>query len=311
VRFTRPLKFLTASAIALTMAGTVGSTAANAASQSPIAQRYNSDHALAHMLGKPTDNEFSVAGGRERDYQWGSLYYSKSTGVHETHGAIWWKYKDIGGPRSFGFPTTDEYQVIENVHGEYITDGAANKFQKGEIFWNNGNNLTTWMDTSVSQLWGDQGFPYYGLPTGDEVSHHGYKEVSFTDNSDVYVTRTGTFAVIDGDADVMRHAMNGEYKNTGGASGYLGLPTDNRVYDGKGYIQTFQSGAIFADGQTGGAKAVHGAIYWAWQHDADQARLGYPIADEAAAPGGRVSQFENGSIYWNASTNATTITYNS
>src|SRR5450759_737155 len=55
---------------------------------------------------------------------------------------------------------------------------------------------------------------------------------------------------------------------------------------------------------------VRGQIALTWAGlGALQSRLGYPVTDEYAVPGGRASDFEHGRITWNAATGATTVTY--
>lgn len=304
----------------------VGATAAlllvaaapvSAAPLSPIDQRYASDHALAAMLGPPVSPEYSIADGRERDYKWGSLLYKSYTGVHEVHGAIRWKYRSIGGPSKLGFPIRDEVQVVNNFHGENVTIGAQSTFEDGEIFYNAGSGATNWMGADVAGIWQDQSFPYYGVPLADEQPFHGGTKTSFS-TATIYGSAHGTYAVVRGDAIVESSDLETEYDATGGVTGYLGWPTGDRKLVATPlhqytYVQTFVGGAIYRiipNSGSAAAHAVHGAIYWAYTHT-DQTKLGYPVSEELAAPGGRLQHFELGSIFWNATTHKVTITYGS
>jgi uncharacterized protein with LGFP repeats len=58
-----------------------------------------------------------------------------------------------------------------------------------------------------------------------------------------------------------------------------------------------------------GAHEVHGAIRDRWLAlGGAGSSLGYPTSDEYAVPGGRQSDFEHGSVRWDAGTGAVTVT---
>jgi hypothetical protein len=78
--------------------------------------------------------------------------------------------------------------------------------------------------------------------------------------------------------------------------------------DGVGYFQEYKYGYgyIFWFPKTG-AHEVHGLIASTWKYhmDAEQGHLGYPKSDEYDAPGGgRQSDFQNGSLYYDPSSNS-------
>jgi glucose/arabinose dehydrogenase/PKD repeat protein len=68
--------------------------------------------------GFPTTDEFSIAGGRASYFQKARIYWTRDTGAHEVHGGILSKYLALGGPASFGFPTTDETGASDGI-GRY------------------------------------------------------------------------------------------------------------------------------------------------------------------------------------------------
>ncbi len=68
-------------------------------------------------------------GGRCRDFQNASIYWSPGTGAHEVHGDIRVKWAQCGGSNGFlGYPTTDETGTPDGR-------GRFNHFEGGSIYW--------------------------------------------------------------------------------------------------------------------------------------------------------------------------------
>lgn len=92
-----------------------------------------------------------------------------------------------------------------------------------------------------------------------------------------------------------------EYLSLGADKGFLGYPTtDERVTpDGIGRYTHFQGGSIYWMNSIG-AHEIHGAIRDKWASLGwEKSLLGFPISGERSFAGdGRVSQFQNGAIYW-------------
>jgi hypothetical protein len=89
---------------------------------------------------------------------------------------------------------------------------------------------------------------------------------------------------------------------TSAVSGIVG------AYQNMGAQSGLAKGAIE---QTGlGTFAVHGEIFNRWRTEGyASSPLGFPTSNEFPTGGGRQSNFEGGYIYWNSSTNTTTIIY--
>ena len=111
--------------------------------------------------------------------------------------------------------------------------------------------------------------------------------------------------------------MLDKYLAGGSYYGFLGMPTSDRVkllndsddgFQASSY-QKFVGGRIYFSVASQEAHEVHGAILSRYLTEGGITRLGFPITDEQAAPGGRVSYFQHGKIYWNATTKATTVTW--
>lgn len=107
-------------------------------------------------------------------------------------------------------------------------------------------------------------------------------------------------------------SINTKYQELGGCASILGAPvTDELVCpDGVGGFRVFERGSIYWSPSTG-AHEVHGAIRDRWsQLGWEVGVLGYPTSDEYAVPTGRRSDFQRGSITWNATTFVTTVSRN-
>jgi uncharacterized protein with LGFP repeats len=97
-----------------------------------INDRYATFGGESSLLGAPLGEAVDVAGGAERDYAGGTIFYSKDTGAHVMYGEILKRYEALGGPDSdLGFPKNDETGVGDGV-------GRFNDFSAPEgaaIYW--------------------------------------------------------------------------------------------------------------------------------------------------------------------------------
>ncbi len=97
-----------------------------------INDRYTAFGAEGSLLGAPVGDAVDVPGGAAREYQGGTIYYSKDTGAHVMYGAILDRYKTLGGPGSdLGFPKNDESDTGDGT-------GRFNDFSAVEgasIYW--------------------------------------------------------------------------------------------------------------------------------------------------------------------------------
>jgi hypothetical protein len=89
---------------------------------------------------------------------------------------------------------------------------------------------------------------------------------------------------------------------------WLGAPIQSATptLDGKGWYQHFANGSVYWSAATG-AHEVHGAIRDKWASLGwELSFLGYPATDEAGTSDGRgrFNHFQNGSIYWSATSGA-------
>ena len=89
---------------------------------------------VASVLGQASGGEATdIAGGAEKDYTEGAIFYSEKTGAKAMYGEVFKKYQAVGGPAELGFPTNDESDTGDGV-------GRFNEFtgKDGEgaaIYW--------------------------------------------------------------------------------------------------------------------------------------------------------------------------------
>ncbi|HEU0104361.1 MAG TPA: N-acetylmuramoyl-L-alanine amidase [Mycobacteriales bacterium] len=109
------------------------------------------------------------------------------------------------------------------------------------------------------------------------------------------------------------HEVHGRIRARWAARGaersFLGYPTTDELGcpDGRGRYGAFQGGSVYWTPTTG-AHEVRGRIRDAWfALGAERSWLGYPVSDERAAPGGRLSAFEGGRAVYSARTGAVTF----
>lgn len=106
-------------------------------------------------------------------------------------------------------------------------------------------------------------------------------------------------------------AVTGEnlkkYAQIGYEKSVLGYPITNEIkIRDAGTYQRFQKGNMYYTPKYG-SKIVYGSIFSKWgELKYENGPLGYPITDELASSDGkgRYNEFENGTVYWSASTGA-------
>jgi uncharacterized protein with LGFP repeats len=107
--------------------------------------------------------------------------------------------------------------------------------------------------------------------------------------------------------------VRGGIRNTwlaaGGTSGFFGFPTTSEtvVPGGRGAYVRFQGGDVWWSPATG-AQVVSGAIAKSyWERGGSSSALGFPTRSSYAVTGGVRTDFERGSMTWNAQTGAVSV----
>lgn len=285
------------------------------AQTSPIETRYQSDPALQALLGTSTGQEYGVLSGRVHHYQNGSLFWTATTGVREVHGAIRARYFQIGGPTKFGWPLTDQLDV--SIRDDWAPIGAENQFQGGTIAWSDDYGAVS-MRPEVTVEWHENIYPFLYMPHHNEQTTDTRSVLDFGPN-DIYWCSTCNGAhVVWAEQYGTELGIAQEWLADGGNTGFLGSPTGDLEYQFDdsgiaGVSQRFKGGIITRKGDPMGsefeAHETHGAIFYRWKDEGGLPTLGYAISDEMAAPGGRVSHFEHGDVFWDSTTMTTSVIY--
>ena len=137
-----------------------------------------------------------------------------------------------------------------------------------------------------------------GYPVTDEVpapDRRGRFSV-FQGGSIYWTSATGAWSV--------RGAIRDSWSRLGWELGVLGYPVTDELGtpNGRGRFNHFQGGSLYWSPATG-AHDVRGVIRQKWAETGWEAgRLGFPVSGEYAVPGGRRSDFERGSIGYDAAT---------
>jgi hypothetical protein len=128
-------------------------------------------------FGAPAGAAMDVKGGAMRDYEGGTVYYSKETGAHAMYGEILNRYKTLGGPESdLGFPKNDESDTGDGV-------GRFNEFSAPEgaaIYWSPQSGAVV-IKGKVLEAWNQSGGIKgpFGYPTADMSLIDGVQTAKF------------------------------------------------------------------------------------------------------------------------------------
>ena len=208
---------------------------AGAACTTAIQQLYAAMGGSKSALGTPQGGEggTSVGQGRTQGYSLGTIVTGWTTGVHEVHGALYSRYRALGGTRSpLGFPTRDTstaadgFSRVSNFVGGLIVYSTATGAHEVH-----GNILSTWQAAGATK-------GALRDPTSDEMDITGG------------LGRMNTFQLgaIYWSSALGAHEVHGSlfatYRSRGGPTGKLGLPTSNVFTSGSLRRSNFQHGYI-------------------------------------------------------------------
>ncbi len=144
---------------------------------------------------------------------------------------------------------------------------------------------------------------FLGAPiTSEQTTPDGNGRYSVFQNGSIYWTQsTGAYEV--------HGVIRDKWKELGWEAGLLGYPItdETKTPDGAGRYSVFVGGSVYWSPATG-AHEVHGRIRDKYKEVGWEAgTLGYPVSDEYAVAEGRKSDFQHGSIIWNAQTDVTRV----
>jgi hypothetical protein len=256
----------------------------------------------------------------QRDQLWRDVVLSIDAG----HGMV----ANIVAPASNhppGYPNETIYHYIALIgynpqtQQVYVADSA--NFSGNNHYWLSLDQLSTLISPKgystyrcgVGRTVGEidaryQGFggcgSFLGPALTDETTAPGGsgKYNVFQNGSIYWSAQAGAFEV--------HGAIRDTWAELGWEAGPLGYPVSNetKTPDSAGRFSVFQHGSIYWSPQTG-AHEVRGAIRDKYaQVGWEAGALGYPTSDEYAVASGRRSDFQHGSITWDATTNTTAVT---
>jgi LGFP repeat/Cysteine-rich secretory protein family len=208
------------------------------------------------------------------------------------------KYQSLGGGGSFlGQPVTVE-QSAPDYSGRY------RHYQGGSIYWSSASGAHE-VHGAIRDKWAglrwEQGFLRY--PTTDELrTPDGIGRFNHFQGGSIYWTPATWSHEVHG-------AIRDKWASLGWERGFLRYPTSDEVAVTGGRASYFQGGQVYWSAVTG-PHEVHGAILSRYLSlGGPGSALKLPTTDEYGVSGGRRSDFQGGSIHWNASTGAVTVTY--
>jgi uncharacterized protein with LGFP repeats len=249
------------------------------------------------FLGFPATSDTVSGKGAFVRFQGGEVLWSPTTGTRIVRGDILDAYRAAGGPTGYlGFPTTSDAPTADGR-------GYVVRFQGGDVYWSAatgaravvGSIRDTWLTTGGSG-------GYLGFPTTSDTPIPGKGAYVRFQGGDVYWSpTTGT--------QIVRGNILNAWLAAGGATGPLGFPTtsDAKTADGRGYVVRFQGGDVYWSPWTG-AQMVSGETARAyWQRGGSSSSLGFPTRSTYAVSGGMRTDFERGSMTWNATSGAVAV----
>ncbi|MFP5218320.1 MAG: N-acetylmuramoyl-L-alanine amidase [Actinomycetes bacterium] len=268
--------------------------------QGSIHSRWRQHGGEGGVLGWPSTDELPTPDrrGRYNHFDRGSVYWSAGTGARAVRGSIreaWARWRWEAGP--LGYPVTDELPTPNGV-------GQYNHFERGSVYWSPVTPASVVLG-SIRHRWAQLRWEAgpLGFPTTDELrTPDGVGRYNHFQRGSVYWSpTTGAWEV--------QRPLRDAWARVGWEQGVLGYPVTGQrtTPDGVGRYNHFQRGSVYWSPLTG-AHEVHGGIRSRWAELGwETGRLGYPVSDEYAVPGGRRSDFQGGSITWDSTTRATTV----
>ena len=182
--------------------------------------------------------------------------------------------------------------------------GCFQPFQRGAIYWSPASEAHV-IRGGIHQRWAGLGWETsrLGYPTSEERC--GLKDggcfQDFQHGAMYWSPGTGAHPVLG--------SVQKKWASTKWETGYLGYPTaaEKCGLAGKGCYQQFQGGRIYWSPDSGAHVMVSGDIWNAWKTGGyESGPLGYPDGEQICGlrDGGCFQDFQNGAMYWTASTGA-------
>ncbi|MGV9611811.1 alpha/beta hydrolase-fold protein [Nocardia xishanensis] len=243
--------------------------------------------AVNGWLGECLTGEYQVAGGVAQDFRGGRVFFSPETGAHGVAGMIAGGYQAAHGPAGpLGLPTGGERALPDGR-------GRFQPFQHGSLYWTPQTGAQV-VRGAILDEWGRQGFERgpAGYPTAPEVKTPNKDGAvqAFEGGPIYYSAKTGVHRV--------QGLILAKYAELGYENSWLGFPADEELpLKDFGRYSRFEGGNVYWSPLSGAWAVRNGPMLDAWQSVGfENGKLGYPISDEFAIPGGVRQNFQAGFI---------------
>ena len=248
------------------------------------------------VLGFPTADLVSVAGGTGARFQGGSIYSSPSTGARTVRGvdADWLAR---GGPAGvLGFPTAD----TADGHRRRRVRRPGHDVQRGHAVHLVGDEAGAALRGHAHRLRGGRGPGAVRVPAGRPGAGTRWRRRGTAVRRPLLVARRGRAPGAG--------RVAGAWWARGGISGPLGFPTaDTAPVTGgggaAGEMGEFSGGTLYTSTATKPA-VLSGDVLAAYEAAGGPAPYGFPVADQTAVTGGEVVGLQYATIYSSPGTGA-------
>ncbi|SNY87171.1 S-formylglutathione hydrolase FrmB [Nocardia amikacinitolerans] len=238
-------------------------------------------------LGECLTGEYQVAGGVAQDFHGGRVFHSPESGAHAVGGMIGGGYQAAHGPAGpLGLPTGGERALPDGR-------GRFQPFQHGSLYWTPQTGAQV-VRGAILDEWGAQGFERgpAGYPIAPEIKTPNKDGAvqAFEGGPFYYSAKTGVHRV--------HGLILGKFAQLGFENSWLGFPAAEELpLKDLGRYSRFEGGNIYWSPLSGAWAVRNGPMMDAWQSVGfENGKLGYPISDEFAIPGGVRQNFQAGFI---------------
>ena len=254
-----------------------------------LVNRYSALGGPTGRLGKIVDNGYCDAGKTVcwQGFANGAIIWSPATGAWESTGGIRERWAQLGYQSgSLGFPVSGE-----------VWDGKGwwQSYQNGAII---GTAKTGFWESMgpIRERWGAIGYQnsFIGYPKGKLVYTNNQTE-AWQEYEKGYIFWSQQSGAWESKGDIRER-----WGQLGYQTGTLGYPTGAENWDGRGWWQSYQNGAIIGTVKTGFWESM-GPIRERWDQLGYQTgTLGYPTGKIVYSSDKKSAwqQYENGYLYW-------------
>jgi len=262
--------------------------------ESAIQAKYRENPWLGKKITVGDELPCADSVGKFAEYEFGHIYWHPNFGARTINKNIWPKFELNSWEIGFlGYPVADAIK---------INGGEAQAFQNGSIYYSDADKQGYVLNGVIGSRWAELKWEngILGFPETDEITPpDGIGRLQRFKKGHIY------FSPKTGAKEILYGPIWDEYARVG-YEAKLGYPTGTAVatQDRRGFVQSFENGAIYNLTSTKDANAITGEIFKIYgQLGYENGRLGMPISDVVEKDGKRRANFEAGSIEEDTKTN--------